>query len=135
MFLKRLPLAIGCALALSGAPAQADDAEIRHGERVFRTQCAGCHSTRPDDHRAGPSLYDVVGRTAGEVPGFDFSPALQQAEFTWTGETLDSFLTEPAAMLPGTQMVFWGLDDQPRSRVIRYLETLSDDPLSGDAGR
>lgn len=105
----------------SGNPSS-NDIETSRGERVFRLQCGGCHSIQPEHHVAGPSLYGVVGRRAGKLPGFDFSPALHEADFVWTREKLDRFLSDPNAMLPDTRMVFWGLDAQSREQVIDYLE-------------
>jgi len=106
-------------LFAAGAPAHAADAEIARGEREFRRQCAGCHSVEPGEHRAGPSLHGVIGRTAGAVHGFDFSQDLREAEFTWTAEILAGFLADPSAMFPDTRMVFWGLEADARAKVIR----------------
>jgi cytochrome c len=117
--------------ALTGAwlaaawPAAAD--ELAAGERIFRSQCMGCHALEPERHRAGPSLHGLVGRQAGIVEGFDFSPAMTEAGIEWTAEALDAFLADPAAMVPGTRMVLWGLDPGARERVIRYLEVATED--------
>lgn len=118
----RYPLAIGL-LALSGIPAQAD--EGLQDRRAFETHCAGCHSVEPDDHRAGPSLYGVVGRPAGVMPGFDYSPAMRESGLIWTPETLDRFLEKPDSVVPDTWMIFWGVQEPVRSRVIRYLERVA----------
>lgn len=124
MPLTRIP--IGCAgLLLTTTLAQAADPDIIRGERVFRTQCAGCHSVEPNDHRAGPSLYGVLGRPAGSVE-FAFSPAMREAELIWTEDTLDAFLADPAAVVPDTWMIFWGLQQPARAQVIRYLERFAE---------
>lgn len=124
MPLTRIP--IGCAgLLLTTTLAQAADPDITRGERVFRTQCAGCHSVEPNDHRAGPSLYGVLGRPAGAVE-FAFSPAMREAELIWTEDTLDAFLADPAAVVPDTWMIFWGLQQPARAQVIRYLERFAE---------
>jgi cytochrome c len=94
---------------------------VATGERIFRSQCMGCHGIEPGRHRAGPSLHGVLGREAGTVPGFDFSTAMAEAGIIWTPETLDAFLAGPAEMVPGTNMVFWGLDPASREAVIGYL--------------
>lgn len=122
------PPAAGALLAatLVTVPAQAadDDARRAQGERLFRTQCVGCHSLAPGEHLAGPSLHGLIGRPAGSVEDFDYSPVLREAEFVWSAETLDAFLADPDAFLPGIRMVFWGLEEEPRRRVIHYLESL-----------
>lgn len=92
------------------------------GERVFRNQCQGCHSLEPGVHIAGPSLHGVVGRNAGTVADFEYSAPLQQAQLVWTPEVLDRFLAAPDDFLPGTRMVFWGLDEDSRHLLIDYLE-------------
>lgn len=114
---------VGGLLALSSTLASADDA--RQGERAFETHCAGCHSVEPGDHRAGPSLYGVVSRPAGVMPGFDYSPAMRESGLIWTPETLDRFLEKPDSVVPDTWMIFWGVQEPARSRVIRYLERVA----------
>ncbi|WP_104205191.1 c-type cytochrome [Billgrantia saliphila] len=116
-------LAVGLWLAsLIATPTQADtDAERAQGERLFRAQCVGCHSIESGVHLAGPSLHGLVGRPAGSVPDFDYSPALREADLIWNRDTLDAFLAGPQDFLPGTRMVLWGLDERTRGRIIDYL--------------
>nr|WP_267956861.1 c-type cytochrome [Halomonas sp. MCCC 1A17488] len=101
-------------------------AELAEGERLFRSQCIGCHSIEPGRHLAGPSLHGVFGRAAGSLADFDYSPTLQEAEHVWNRETLDAFLAGPDAFLPGTRMVLWGLDERSRGRIIDYLESVAE---------
>ena len=65
------PMIAGLAVlaALSG-PARAADDEL---ELAFNDHCRECHSFLKDDNRLGPSLYGVVGRKAGTLPGYAFS--------------------------------------------------------------
>jgi cytochrome c len=117
--------ALGAAIAtlgFGGGAAFAQGNDLAAGERLFRSQCMGCHSVEPDRHRAGPSLHGLFGRRSGSVEGFDFSAAMVEAEMEWTPETLDAFLADPGAVVPGTKMVFWGLAPGARRQVIRYLE-------------
>lgn len=109
----------GLALLAGSLSAAAD---TREGERVFRNQCHGCHALEAGFHRAGPSLHGIVGRQAGSLEDFDYSPAFEGVDFTWDAERLDAFLADPEAVLPGSRMVLWGLADAPRAAVIRYLE-------------
>jgi cytochrome c len=96
--------------------------EVAAGERLFRGQCMGCHSVEPDYHRAGPTLHGLFGRRSGELPGFDYSPAMVEAEIVWDPETLDAFLADPSGLVPGTRMVFWGLHPDQRRQIIAYLK-------------
>lgn len=110
--------------ASSGTESGALTQAMAQGERVFRNQCQGCHSLEPGVHIAGPSLHGVVGRNAGAVADFEYSAPLQQAQLVWTPESLDRFLTAPDDFLPGTRMVFWGLDEDSRHQLIDYLEQI-----------
>ena len=43
----------------------------------------------------------------------------------WTTENLDTYLTQPKAMVPGGSMAFAGVkDDAKRADLIEYLGTL-----------
>ncbi|PMR75907.1 c-type cytochrome [Billgrantia endophytica] len=113
-------------MALVTGSVQADDTTERtQGERLFRAQCVGCHSTDPGVHIAGPSLHELIGRPAGSLENFDYSAVLRDADLVWDAETLDAFLADPAAFLPGNRMVFWGLDERSRRRIILFLESLA----------
>ena len=120
---KALPVtAVMLVAAFLSPVAVATDADLIRGERIFQMQCAGCHAVTPGDHRAGPSLYRVLGRPAGDAEGFEYSPAMGEADLIWTPERLDAFLENPEQVVPGNRMVFWGLDEREREQVIRYLE-------------
>ena len=57
--------------------------------------------------KPGPQLVGVVGRPVAGDPAFDYSPQLQAARANgdrWTKERLDTFLSDPQAMYPGTWM-------------------------------
>jgi cytochrome c len=124
VFLRRAAGAAAAVVAIAQA-AGAAERDVAAGERVFRTQCMGCHSTEPERNRAGPTLHGVFGRVSGRVEGFDFSEAMREAGVEWDRETIDAFLEEPDAVVPGTKMVFWGLRPDDRRRVIAYLEAVT----------
>lgn len=95
------------------------------GRAVF-AQCRACHVTDPGVNRIGPTLAGVVGRQAGSVPGFSYSPANKNAGFAWTPEKLFEYLEKPQQALPGTRMIFAGISDpQQRADVIAYLQNPS----------
>lgn len=110
-------------LVTSHAPAADEHAQ---GERLFRSQCVGCHSIEPGMHLAGPSLHAVMGRPVGSLDDYDYSPALREAELVWNRENLDAFLAGPDRFLPGTRMLLWGLDEPTREHIIGYLESLAE---------
>lgn len=111
---------LGLAFAL---PARADG-DAAAGKIVFN-KCAICHTVDPAKKGIGPTLFGVVGRKSASVEGFSYSEAMKNANKTWDAATLDQYLTNPKAMVPGTKMVFPGLPKpEDRANVIAYLSTL-----------
>jgi cytochrome c len=109
--------------ALATAPAFAADPAA--GERIYKAQCGACHSPLAGKNLVGPSLHDIVGRGSGAVAGFRYSAANKNANLTWDDATLDTYLTNPRAMIVGTTMTYVGLkDDTQRADLIAYLHTL-----------
>lgn len=88
-------------------------------------QCASCHSVKPGQNGIGPSLAGVFGRKAASAPGFEYSPALKGSGLTWNEASLDKWLTNPLAAVPGTKMTYAGQGDAAkRQELIDYLKTL-----------
>jgi len=93
-----------------------------HGKAVFN-KCMACHSIKAGENRVGPSLNGVIGRTAGTVAGFAYSPANKGSGIVWTQQKIFDYLAKPNAMVPGTKMVFPGLPAaQDRADVIAFLK-------------
>jgi cytochrome c len=117
--LRCLLAATPLALALPGAHAQ----DAAAGGKAFQ-HCADCHSPGLNDG-VGPGLRGVFGRPAGSKDGFIYSPALATSKIVWNATTLDAFLTDPKAAVPGTTMAWPGNDDpNERADLIAYLRTL-----------
>ncbi len=94
-----------------------------NGEKVFK-QCMACHSIKEGENRVGPSLHGIIGRTAGQVAGFNYSAANKASGKTWDDETLFAYLEAPQKSIPGTKMAFAGLKNpQDRADLIAYLKT------------
>jgi cytochrome c len=91
------------------------------GKTVYEV-CMGCHSLDEDD--VGPRHRGVVGRVAGSVPGYAYSPALKSSHIVWNQDTLDRWLTNPQALVPGAKMFFAMPNAQDRADVIAYLSEL-----------
>jgi cytochrome c len=92
------------------------------GESLFKQQCGTCHSVvKGDVERAGPTLFAVVGRTAGKVPGFNYSPSLGGSSIVWNAATLDRWLTDTNAAVPGSYMNYRQADAAKREQIIAYL--------------
>ena len=121
MLAAALPVA-AMAVPVVAAPGPAGNAGA--GKSVF-LRCSGCHSVAAGETRIGPSLAGVVGRKAGTQPGYVYSPALKASGLSWTGETLDAFLTNPRKLVPGNRMSYPGLAaPADRANVIAYLATI-----------
>ena len=120
---RRCGLALLALAALSRVQPAAAAADAAHGAQVYKT-CALCHAF--EKNGAGPKHAGVVGRTAGTVPDYRYSPALQKSGIVWTEATLDKWLADPQALVPGTKM-FFNLDSaQDRADVIEYLKQKGD---------
>ncbi|MDA5556480.1 c-type cytochrome [Shimia sp. MMG029] len=105
------------------AGAAASEGDVKAGKKVFR-KCQSCHSLKPDDNRAGPTLYGVFGATSGSVEGFRYSGPMQQAGIVWDAATLTEFLTKPRALVPGTTMAFAGLRKPEQiDDLLAYLQS------------
>jgi len=109
---RALFLAVSPALALAaGDPA--------NGEKVYE-RCAACHSLTTD--RTGPHHCGLIGRKAGSVPGFEYSPAMKGSKIVWDEKTLDRFLANPFKAVTGTSMGYAGIPDAAERRdLIAYL--------------
>jgi cytochrome c len=109
--------------AVSAVSARAAEADPKRGAEAFRA-CVACHALEPGLHVTGPSLAGFWGRTVGTAEGFGrYSSGLREAGFEWNAAALDGWLTDPAAMIPGTYMVFEGIADaQARADLIVFLE-------------
>ena len=116
-------LVAAIALALLAHPAKG--ADLKKGDQLFFSYCSRCHSLEPARHLSGPSLAGLIGRKAGTAEGFEhYSDALKSANLVWEEQTLDAFLTDPSALVPGIQMRFQGIPDpQKRQDLIAYLKS------------
>lgn len=108
------------ATAVSASAAGGGDAA--HGKQVY-ARCAACHDLNSGKTLLGPSLKGIIGRKAGSVAGFAYSPALKAKAMAWTPQALDAFLTAPMKAIPGTRMPFAGIPDaKDRADLIAYLQ-------------
>lgn len=97
---------IGLAILLGSGPAFAGD--IATGEKLFRN-CLACHRLQGDDGatirkggRAGPNLFEVIGRLAGSAPNYEYSDGLQalhKSGQVWSKESLTAFVVNPNEFL------------------------------------
>ena len=110
-----------CAATLAAHAAFLSAADAGRGQQLYESRCIGCHSI--DDNRAGPAHKGVFGRKAGLAKGFDYSPAVKSSKLIWNERTLDRWLTNPEAAIPGNKMGFAVPDPIDRADLIEYLRT------------
>jgi len=127
----------GAVAATTGGAALADGDRDK-GAKQFRA-CAACHSLQGGDHRTGPSLAGIWGRTAGSIAGFNrYSKALKESGIVWNADALDRWIKDPKALVPGNRMVFRGIaDKKARDDLIAFLKAPSEGKgpaATGDMG-
>ena len=125
------PIRLFALAALLAAPvAYAGDAkgDAAKGKEVFEAgSWPACHGvTKEDNSKVGPNLVGVVGRKAGTTQSLLGSESLKKYGVTWSAASLDEFLANPTAKVPGTTMGGILTDPQQRADVIAYLSTLKD---------
>ena len=110
------------AAALAATPAGA--ADVANGQKVFR-QCQACHVVDKEQNKVGPHLVGIIGRTAGSVEGFNYSPAMAGSGMVWSAETIAAYLADPKGYVNGNRMAFAGLrKPEDIADVIAYLESV-----------
>ena len=89
------------------------------GKTLYQA-CQACHSI--DENDLGPKHRGVVGRPAGSIGDYAYSAALKSSGLTWDEATLDRWLTNPSALVPGTKMFYQVADAQNRADIIAFLK-------------
>lgn len=113
-------LAVPFLLIAIAHPPEAEAAgDAARGAKVYQ-DCMLCHSL--DRNEIGPRHRGVFGRKAGSLADYDYSPALTASNIVWNEATLDRWLTDPQAFVPGTKMSFSVDDAQDRADVIAFLK-------------
>lgn len=106
---------------LAASPGRAADAE--RGALLYESRCGACHSL--DAHRVGPLHRGVFGRRAGSAAGYDYSPALRAATLVWDAASLDAWLKNPEALIPGQRMNYAVAEPGDREDLVAYLRRAS----------
>ena len=110
-----------CILAAALTTAQGADRtrDAVKGKALYESRCTACHSL--DHSRIGPAHRGVFGRHVAQVAGFDYSPALRRSHVVWNAKSLDRWLTDPEAFIPGQKMGYSVPDAQDRTDIIAFL--------------
>jgi cytochrome c len=98
--------------------------DVEAGQAAFK-KCSLCHTIEAGKNKVGPSLFGIIGRKSASLDGYNYSEGMKKFDRIWDQQTLDSYLADPRAAVPGTKMIFLGIrDNKERDDVIAYLETL-----------
>ena len=96
------------------------------GAKLFRNQCATCHTLNASESkRQGPTLDHVYDRKIGSIDGYAYTAGYRESDQNWTAENLDKYLTNPAAMFPGSTMAYRQSNPITRQAIIAYLKDQS----------
>jgi cytochrome c len=107
------------AAALIGTNVHAEDI----GKKSFEV-CAACHAVTAGENGTGPSLHNLLGRTAGTAEGFRYSGPMKRSGIVWDEKNLSAFLRNPQEVVPGNRMPFSGVPDESVLKaLVRYLAT------------
>lgn len=120
--IKRILLAAAMASFAAGAAHAEGDPAL--GKKQY-VQCGICHGMQGQGSSVGPTLKGIVGRKAGAIPAFNYSPAMKASGLTWTEANLSAYLAAPQAKVKGTRMVFAGLKKPgDADNMVAFLKTL-----------
>ncbi len=117
-------------LALTAFAPAVRAADAKAGKAFFTDQCLVCHSAAPDDNGGaqGPLLYGLIGRPSAGDKTFGYTKAMKKANLVWDAKTLNTFLTNPPALVRGTAMVAIVADQKDRDNLIAYFQSLPKAP-------
>ena len=118
MALRHALAAATLALCATAAAAQAGADAVR-GRQLYESRCIACHSI--DASRVGPAHRGVVGRKAGSVADYDYSPAVKASAVIWSARTLDRWLADPEKTIPGQKMNYTVPEATDRADIIAWL--------------
>lgn len=101
---------------------QASDSAER-GKFIFDSECGTCHALT-EHHEVGPHLVGVIGRKAGSLKDYAYSPGLKKANFSWDRKSLGKLLSGSGGLGIPNAMPPLSLTYDEREDLIAYFRTL-----------
>jgi len=113
-----LTLLLSAPASLAQQPASDEAAQ-----QAFNNSCRTCHSVKEGDNRLGPNLHNIVGRKAGSLPDYNYSPSMKEAGFVWDQDKLTRFMVKPDEIVSGNKMQpYGGISADEAAKVAAYLQ-------------
>ena len=118
------PIAGALTLLLSAPSSLAQQpAHDEVAQQAFNNSCRTCHSVKEGDNRLGPNLSKIVGRKAGSLPDYNYSPSMKEAGFVWDQDKLTRFMVKPDEVVSGNKMQpYGGVSAEEAAKVLAYLQ-------------
>jgi cytochrome c len=110
-------------IGVAHAPPAFAQANAERGKKAYDMQCALCHSLT--ENKIGPHHAGLLGRKAGSVKGYDYSPGFAKIDIVWNEKNLDAWIAFPENLVAGQKMGFYVMDAAVRADVIAYLKAQS----------
>ncbi|MFK4525520.1 cytochrome c [Bradyrhizobium japonicum] len=120
--------AAGALMLLLSAPSSLaqQPANDEAAQQAFNNSCRTCHSVKDGDNRLGPNLNKIVGRKAGSLPNYNYSPSMKDAGFVWDPDKLTRFMVKPDEVVSGNKMQpYGGVSAEDAAKVVAYLQAAS----------
>ena len=126
--MKHVKLAALTALAILASLGAAAAQDAAAGENTFKV-CKACHQIGEGAKNAvGPVLNGLIGRKTGSIEGYSYSDANKDSGLTWDDATFKEYIRNPKAKIPGTKMVFAGLQkDEDVDNILAFLKQYDKD--------
>ncbi len=124
----RISMAAAAAFAVLGFASQAMAQDAEAGEKSYM-KCRACHQVgETAKNSVGPHLNGLIGRHSGSIEGYNYSEANKNSGLTWDEATFKDYIKNPRAKVPGTKMVFAGIQTATDSdNLIAYLKQFGTD--------
>jgi cytochrome c len=121
-------IAAAAALAFLGFAGGAMAQDAAAGEKSF-AKCRACHQVgETAKNTVGPQLNGLIGRKAGSVENYNYSEANKNSGLTWDEATFKDYIKNPRAKVPGTKMVFAGIQNETEiDNLTAYLKQFGPD--------